>query len=105
MPVCDHTYATFLAASPAFLNEDLEEEIYINLPDGFIENGQEENVHKLLTSLYGLKQASKQCHRKFDKIRTSSEFVVNEVNKFINHQSRGTGSVILCLYVDDTLFF
>jgi hypothetical protein len=52
----------------AFLNEELEEEIYINLPDGFIENGQEENVRKLLTSLYGLKQASKQCHGKFDKI-------------------------------------
>jgi hypothetical protein len=79
LPVCDHTCATFLAASPsllvyqmdvktAFLNEELEEEIYINLPDGFIENGQEENVRKLLTSLYGLKQASKQCHGKFDKI-------------------------------------
>jgi hypothetical protein len=100
LSVCDHTCATFLAASlgllvyqmdvkTAFLNEELEEEIYINLPDGFIENGQEENVHKLLTSLYGLKQASKQCHRKFDKIRTSSEFVVNEANKFVYHRLVG----------------
>lgn len=88
-----------------FLNEELEEETYIDLPDGFIENGQEENVRKLLTSLYGLKQASKQCHGKFDKIWTSSEFVVNEANKFVYHQSSETRSVILCLYVDDTLCF
>jgi hypothetical protein len=43
-----------------FLNGELEEEIYMDQLDGFIENGQEGNMCKLLKSLYGLKQALKQ---------------------------------------------
>ena len=43
----------------AFLNRDLEKEIYIDQPKGFVEPGQESKVCKLNKSLYGLKQAPK----------------------------------------------
>jgi len=43
----------------AFLNGDLEEEIYIDQPEGFITKGQENKDCKLM-KLYGLKQAPKQ---------------------------------------------
>ena len=39
----------------AFLNGDLEEEIYMQQPVGFIKEGQENKVCRLLKSIYGLK--------------------------------------------------
>jgi hypothetical protein len=39
----------------AFLNGELEDEIYMTQSDGFIVKGQEDNVCKLMKSLYDLK--------------------------------------------------
>ncbi|CAM8966649.1 unnamed protein product [Rhodiola kirilowii] len=44
----------------AFLNDDLEDEIYMKQPEGFVMPGQEHKVCKLVKSLYGLKQAPMQ---------------------------------------------
>ena len=47
----------------AFLNGDLEEEIYMEQPEGVVVKGQERKVCKLVKSLYGLKQAPKQYYQ------------------------------------------
>ena len=89
----------------AFLNGELEEEIYMDQPDGFIANGQEGKVCKLLKSLYGFKQAPKQWHEKFDRTLTSAGSAMNEADKCVYYRFGGDEGVILCLYVDDIFIF
>ena len=46
-----------LDVKSAFLNGYLQEEIFVEQPEGFQVKGQEEKVYKLKKALYGLKQA------------------------------------------------
>ena len=88
-----------------FLNEDLEDEIYMEQPEGFVVKGQENNVCKLIKSFYGLKQAPKQWHEKFDQIILSFGFQINNHDKCVYSKIIDNDCVILCFYVDDILIF
>lgn len=41
----------------AFLNGEIEEEVYVSQPEGFIQEGKEHLVYRLYKALYGLRQA------------------------------------------------
>ncbi|GJY72934.1 zinc finger, CCHC-type containing protein [Tanacetum coccineum] len=90
----------------AFLNGELEEEVYMNQPLGFILPGNENKVCKLIKSLYGLKQAPKQWHQKFDEVVLSNGYLLNQADKCVYSKFDASGKgVIICLYVDDMLIF
>ena len=63
----------------AFLNGDLNEEIYMDQPERFISLEQEKKVCRHIKSLYGLKQAPKQRHEKFYKVQMVSQ-LMNVIN-------------------------
>jgi hypothetical protein len=69
----------------AFLYVELDEEIYMEQPDGYKIPGQENKVCRLIKSLYGLKQAPKQWHTKFNTTLTSAGFIVNKADKCVNY--------------------
>ena len=87
----------------AFLNGDLDEEVYMEQPTGFVEAGKEDLVCKLNKSIYGLKQASRQWYLKFDKIITQNGFKENTVDRCIYLRVSGSSYIFLVLYVDDIL--
>ncbi|MCO5610442.1 hypothetical protein L7F22_064680 [Adiantum nelumboides] len=51
----------------AFLNGDLQEEVYVSQPSGFVVKGQEQKVCRLCKALYGLKQAPRAWYEKIHK--------------------------------------
>jgi hypothetical protein len=87
----------------AFLNGELDEEIYMEQPEGFVVKGKEKKVCRLVKSLYGLKQAPKQWHEKFDHTMISNGFKINECDKCVYIKNFNNSCVIVCLYVDDML--
>ncbi|KAL8088682.1 hypothetical protein AgCh_038452 [Apium graveolens] len=90
----------------AFLHGDLEEEIYMDQPEGFVASGNERKVCRLVKSIYALKQAPIDWHKKFDEtVLDFKFFLVNESDKCVYYKVRGNDCVFVCLYVDDILLF
>ena len=81
----------------AFLNGELEKEIYMEQPGGFFVPGKEKKVCKLVKSLYGLKQAPKQWHAKFDQTMLTNVFKINESDKCVYVKNVMNHEVIVCL--------
>ncbi|CAL9015427.1 unnamed protein product [Prunus brigantina] len=87
----------------AFLNGNLEEDIYMKQPEGFIQEKGENLVCKLCKSIYGLKQASRQWYIKFDEVVKQYGFTENALDECIYMKMSGRNFIILVLYVDDIL--
>ncbi|KAJ2926174.1 hypothetical protein H1R20_g10929, partial [Candolleomyces eurysporus] len=52
-------YMTAVDVKTAFLYSKLDEEIYMDQPEGFTAKGQEQKVYRLHRAIYGLKQAAR----------------------------------------------
>ena len=59
----------------AFLNGELEEEVYVKQPDEYVKKGREHLVMRLKKALYGLKQAPRTWYTKLDKCLRSLDFM------------------------------
>ena len=86
----------------AFLNGDLQEEVYMDQPEGFEVKGQEHLVYKLKRSLYGLKQAPRCWNMTLDHLLKSMGFVQTKSDPCLYISSEGE-LCIIAVYVDDIL--
>ena len=50
----------------AFLNGELDEEVYVSQPEGFVISGNEDKVYRLKKALYGLKQVPRAWYGRID---------------------------------------
>ena len=93
-----------LDVKTTFLHDDLEEEIYMEQPEGFTIKGKEHLVFRLKKSLYDLKQASRQLYTKFDSFMVEHGYDKTTSNHcvFVKKFSYGEFFILL-LYVDDML--
>nr|GEU40971.1 retrotransposon protein, putative, Ty1-copia subclass [Tanacetum cinerariifolium] len=86
-----------------FLNGYLNEEVYMEQPEGFVNPKYPNRVCKLKCSIYGLKQASWQWNKRFDDEIKKLGFTQNQDKSCVYLKASGSNITFLILYVDDIL--
>jgi Reverse transcriptase (RNA-dependent DNA polymerase) len=87
--------------STAFLYGQLDEDIYMEQPEGFSDGS--DKVCKLLRSLYGLKQAPRCWNKRIGDFLKSQGFVQSDADPCLYTKTTASGKIILGIYVDDGL--
>lgn len=88
-------------AITAFLQGELDEEIYIEQPEGFKTNSNQ--VCRLNKAMYGLKQAGRQWNLKLESALMSYGLIKSQMDPCVYYNHDGT--LFLAIYVDDILIF
>ena len=88
----------------AFLNGELDQEIYMEQPKGFINSRKPDYVCKLKKGIYGLRQAARCWNNTLTQYLTSEGYSKSTADECIYIKSHPDGSfVILPVYVDDLI--
>uniref|UniRef100_A0A2A4JV98 Uncharacterized protein n=1 Tax=Heliothis virescens TaxID=7102 RepID=A0A2A4JV98_HELVI len=95
-------YVEQMDAVTAFLQGDIDTEIYMNQPPSY-EHGQE--VCKLNKSIYGLKQASRQWNLKLTSVLKNIGLKSSSVDPCVYYKKEDGSIVYILIYVDDLLIF
>ncbi|RVW39496.1 Retrovirus-related Pol polyprotein from transposon RE1 [Vitis vinifera] len=88
----------------AFLNGELEEEVFMMLPPGFYKEEEETRVCKLKKSLYGLKQSPRAWFDRFAKVIKNQGYQQGQSDHTMFFKQSNDGRMtILIVYVDDII--
>ncbi|KAM1470398.1 hypothetical protein ACFX11_041122 [Malus domestica] len=94
-----------LDVKSAFLNGELQEEVYVDQPEGFVVNGREDKVYKLHKALYGLKQAPRAWYGEIDSYFAKCGFEKSLSEATLYTKTRGEKDIlIVSIYVDDIVY-
>jgi hypothetical protein len=84
-----------------FLNRAIEEEVYIEQPQGFEVHSRDTHVCRLKKALYGLKQAPRAWYARMDNYLRRLGFSKSHADPNLYYKVMDNAPVILLLYVDD----
>ncbi|KAL9266755.1 Copia protein-like protein, partial [Drosera capensis] len=87
----------------AFLNGELEEEVYVTQPEGFEVQGQKHLVYRLSKALYGLRQAPRAWNTRLDKSLKELRFTRCSQEQAVYTRGEGDAALIVGVYVDDLI--
>jgi hypothetical protein len=94
---------TQLDVKTAFLNGEIEEEIFISQPEGYIVTGREKEVCRLNKSLYGIKQASRIWNQKLHSSLIAFGLNQSNADPCIYYRFTKDHMLIIAIWVDDGL--
>lgn len=84
-----------------FLNKVIEEEVYIEQPEGFETHEKHTHVCRLKKTLHGLKQATKMWYGWIDSYLQQLGFIKSDADPNLFYLKVENEPLILVLYVDD----
>src|SRR3954468_17055774 len=88
----------------AFLNGEIEEEVYVMQPPGFEDSNNPDMVNKLHKALYGLKQAPRAWYDTLKDFLLKKGFKPGTTDPTLFTRSYN-GELFVCqIYVDDIIF-
>ncbi|KAJ9550705.1 hypothetical protein OSB04_014750 [Centaurea solstitialis] len=88
----------------AFLNGNLEEEVFMDIPSGFQNEKNKGLVCRLKRSLYGLKQSPRAWFKKFGGTMKHLRFIQGQADHTLFYKHSVKGEItILIVYVDDII--
>jgi hypothetical protein len=85
----------------SFLNSVIEEEVYIEKPQGFEVEERKSHACKLKKALYGLKKAPRSWYGRIDIFLMSLGFTKSKEDYNLYFKVMNNEPLILLLYVDD----
>ena len=80
-----------------FLNVGIEEEMYIEQPQGFETHDKKTHVFRLKKALYGLKQLPRAWYGIIDELLVSQGFTKSKANSYLYNKVEDDGIMILLL--------
>ena len=92
-----------LDVKSAFLNGEVEEELYVKQSEGFLIEGKEQWVLRLKKALYGLKQAPRAWYFKLHQCLLSLGFTKSRHEQAVYLKSSSVHKLIVGVYVDDLI--
>jgi len=92
-----------LDVKSAFLHGELEEEVYVSQPEGYVVEGKEQYVLKLSKALYGLRQAPRAWNVRLDRSLKKLKFRKCASEQAVYTRGVGKSAIILGVYVDDLI--
>lgn len=94
-----------LDVKSTFLNGKLQEEVYVDQPEGFVLDGKEDKVYRLHKALYGLKQAPRAWYGEIDSYLIQCGFEKSLSETILYTKTRGDKEIlIVSIYVDDIVY-
>lgn len=93
-----------LDVKSAFLHGELEEDVFVEQPQGYEVKGKENMVYKLHKALYGLKQAPRAWFSRIETYFINEEFASSPSEQTLFIKRREGKVLIVSVYVDDLLF-
>lgn len=88
-----------LDVKTTFLHGVIEEEIFMDQPEGYVEKGKEDYVCKLEKALYGLKQAPRKWNKCFDQFVVDQGFIRSEFDHCVYIKKSKVGYKVYLLYM------